>query len=256
MMNARGHIKSGAGWMMARANGQCRYDRMIVVMSHMRAASTALTNILGSHPDISGYGEAHVPYHSATAPGVLAIHQLRRKAWSPKARFLADKILHNALDDAVPDSFYNARAVFLLRRPEATIPSITRLFKHIGSVQFTNETDAAQYYLARILRLRQLWDRFPADQRIGLLSEDIWRDPDQAIGDVQSMLRLSPPLTNTYRSHKASTGHGSGDPLQSAAHSQIQAREVPTDLPDPQIDAGLLMACRAAYADLSVALRT
>ncbi len=236
-------------------NPQCGHQRGIFVLSHMRGATTALSNVLCSHPAISGYGEAHVAYRNRSSLGQLAINQALRGAWSPRAQYLFDKILHNRLDDALPERFFEARAIFLLRRPEPVIRSVSNLFHQLSSDEYPDESAAAQYYLARVTRLEQHWVRFASDRRLGLQSEALLADPDQELARVQGFLRLQPALENRYQSRKASTGRGAGDPLQSSHHAKIKARPQLVETEPIQIAPALLQACQEAHQKLLAAMR-
>ncbi len=249
-VSVRSFVKAPVGAAVAAVNPQCRFDRAIFVMSHMRGATTALSNVLCSHPQISGYGEAHISYQGRGSLGQLAVNQARRSAWSPSARYLFDKMLHNRLDRDLPEAFFAARVVFLLRAPEPTIPSVANLFQHVGSSEYPDETTAAQYYLARVRRLTRLWPRFAPEWRIGLRSEALLSDPEAAVARIQGMLQMSPPLQNRYVSRAASIGAGAGDPIQSGNHARIERRAAQEDVPVPHIAPSLLVQCRKAYEAL------
>ena len=109
--------KASSAWTASMLRPQADYDRCIFVLSHMRGATTALTNVLCSHPQLSGYGETHVSYLAGSGPGRLAVNLMKRKALAFKAPFMVDKILHSHLDLHPDATFYRARAVFLLRAP-------------------------------------------------------------------------------------------------------------------------------------------
>lgn len=246
-------LKATAGAAVAGIAPHCRYDRAIFVISHMRGATTALSNVLCSHPQLSGYGEAHIRYHGRASLGLLALNQARRRVWRPQARCLFDKLLHNRLDAQLPEEFFSARAVFLLRAPELVIPSVANLFRHVGNGEYPDETSAAQYYLSRVQRLSGLWPRFAPQRRIGMASEALLADPEAGLRRIQGMLNLDPPLRNSYQSRTASTRSGAGDPLQSGKFSSIQQRPPSGPAPDPHIAPELLEACRSAHAALLAA---
>ena len=191
----------------------------------MRCGTTALSNILCSRPEISGYGEAHIRYRSTNDLGRLVVNQTIRKAWKPKAGFLFDKLLHNRHDDDVPPDFIKARALFMCRRPEETIPSIRRLFKRLGRDEYTTDHQAAEYYAARIERLSELWALFATENRIGLDYDTLMNDTDRCLEGMTGFIGLAPPLENRYRSHSASIRGGGGDPLVSSKLKMIEPRK-------------------------------
>jgi Sulfotransferase family len=190
---------------------QCSFERCVFIIGHMRCGSTVLSNILCARREISGFGESHVAYRSRHAPGLLALSQIRHRRWKPKARFLFDKILHNRLDECRHPDFFGARAIFVARSPDATIPSILRLFRGIGSSEYPDAASAAEYYRRRLVRMRDLWAGFPADRRIALRYEDLVEAPEAELGRLTAFLQVSPPLANAYPP-VASARHGAGDP--------------------------------------------
>ncbi len=80
--------KALAGGSVSRVLPQCRFETSLFLIGHMRCGSTALSAILCSRPDTSGYGEAHIAYTDRAALGVLALNQMRRGAWTGSATTL------------------------------------------------------------------------------------------------------------------------------------------------------------------------
>ncbi|MCJ2183524.1 sulfotransferase [Novosphingobium sp. 1949] len=235
--------KRGLGWLAGRAFAQCSYANCLFVLAHMRCGSTALSNVICSRPDISGYGETHVRHDGPDAPGRLAVNGLRRGGWRVSAPYQFDKILHSRLDRTAPPAFYDARAIFVVRQPEATIPSIVRLFAKLGRNEYRTQAEAADYYIERVGALAAMWHRFPAERRIGLTHGALLADPDAQLARISRALAIDPPLENTYRSHAASRRGGGGDPYVSARHSRIEpslepvaANAPPLDLPPATAD--------------------
>lgn len=247
----RDGIKAIAGGAVGALNPQCRYESCIFILAHMRCGSTALSNILCSRPDVSGYGEAHVRYDGPGAPGRLVVNQMRRGAWSPRAPYLFDKILHSRHDAATPPAFFRARAVFLARPPGPAIRSIRSLYEKLGRSEYGSDREAAEYYVARIEALLDLWPRFPAERRVGLTHAALLADPEAALARISARLAFDPPLENRYVSPAASTRGGGGDPTASARHTRIEPRPA-----DPAADAAVALdidpalrrAAEAAYA--------
>lgn len=240
--------KSLLGGIVHAADPQCRFDRAVFILAHMRCGSTALSNILCSRAEISGYGEAHVAYRAPGDLGRLVVNQALRRAWKPRARFLFDKVLHNRHDAAAPPEFFQAKAIFLCRRPEDTIPSIRRLFTSLGKKQYVTDASAAQYYLDRVGRLGELWQAFPAEHRVGLTYDALMGNTDACLGQVSAIVGLTPPLKNSYRSHSASVRGGGGDPTASAGHTRItQKPKAEQAAPSLELDADLRQRVCDAY---------
>ena len=215
-------IKQAGGWLLAHSSPRYTYRNGIFILAHMRCGSTALSNILCSRDDVSGYGEAHIRYDGRGALGRLALNQRRRGGWKPGSRFLFDKVLHSRHDNAAPPEFFGARAIFMLREPEPAIRSITKLFTDLGRNEYLTHEAAALYYVERVDALGRLWDRFPEARRIGLTHSGLLADPDRILAGISDTLGFDPPLVNSYASPKASRHGGGGDPTESGKHSRVE----------------------------------
>lgn len=214
-------LKTGAGRALAMAAPQCRYERCIFLIGHMRCGSTALSNVIASSNDISGYGETHVVYENAAGPGVLALNQAKKRAWKLGAPFLFDKVLHNTLDRRPPHSFFAARAIFMIRNPNQAAPSIVRLFKKVGSHEYRSLDSAALYYRDRVMRMTELWRQFPASRRIAINFEDMIEAPDRLLNRLSRFLSLSAPLANHYAPNSLGVAPGAGDPVDAGRYARI-----------------------------------
>ena len=190
----------------------------------MRGATTALTNVLHSHPQVSGYGETHVSYMDGHGPGRLAVNLILRGALKFHAPSMLDKVLHSHLDRKPEGAFYTARAVFLLRSPSATIHSIMRLVQRGELPEIADEADAARYYVQRTQVLARHWKQFSPDRRLGLTTEDLLADPSAAVATLGRWLQLVPDLQNQYRAHALSARPGVGDTTFSAQAQRIEPR--------------------------------
>ncbi|MBT0667170.1 sulfotransferase family protein [Novosphingobium profundi] len=235
--------KRGLGWVAGWTLPSCRYARCIFVLAHMRCGSTALSNILCSRPDFSGYGETHVFHDGLDAPGRLAVNCIRRGSWKRNAPWQFDKILHSRLDRHAPDEFFAARAIFVAREPVATIRSIVTLYRTLGRPEYRDHADAARYYIERLDALAGMWHRFAPERRVGITHRSLMAEPDAILAATSGAIGIEPPLKNAYRSHAASRRGGGGDPLVSGSYSRIEAalpvasgtREF-LDVPDTLLD--------------------
>lgn len=243
--------KQWAGGVLASGGGaRFTFARSVFLLAHMRCGSTAMSNIICSHPQISGYGEAHIRYGGREALGLLAINQMRRGEWKPKATYLFDKILHDRYHREVPAAFFSSRGIFLLREPEPTIRSIVNLFQVIGKAGYNSHIEAANYYAERLETLASLWDRFAPEQRIGLTHRSLLFAPDEALAAISARIGLVPPLTNHYRSPKASLLGGGGDPLESGKQNRIEPALLRPmgNLRALGLPEDLTLACETAFA--------
>jgi hypothetical protein len=225
-------IKHLAGSAMALVLPKCRFDRSIFIMGHMRCGSTALSNILCSHPQISGYGEAHICYKSRSELGLLILNQIKRNSYRKNSTYLFDKILHSRYDSEDFDDFFESRVIFMIREPIKTIQSIRTLFSSIGSNEYSNDILVSDYYEERISSLIANWEKFPPLHRIGISFEQLKTNPEKNLVKISEMLGVSPPLTNSYQQPKNGLGHGAGDPLTSHKYNKIISENISTTSTD------------------------
>lgn len=255
-MNA---VKSGMGKLVSAVSPQADFTRALFILGHMRCGSTALSHILCSRADVSGYGEAHIDYAQTSALGVLTLNQWRRGCWQPRARHLFDKILHNRYDALAVPEFFAARAIFIVRSPAETIASIRTLFATLGSHEYASDAHAADYYAARLAMLLTLWDRFPVNARVGVTHAALTQTPDAELARISARLAFDPALTNRYRQPTGVARRGAGDPLASHRFDRIVAADQTTslsvapsafELPAERIDTlnALYQCCCATFA--------
>lgn len=245
----REHLKSAIGRTTATLMPQCQYRNCIFILAHMRCGSTALSNILCSRPDVNGYGEAHIRYKSREALGRLVVNQALRGGWAPGSKYLFDKLLHSRHDAEAPPAFFEARAIFVARRPKPAIRSIRKLYDGLGRDEYGTDSAAAAYYVERVDRLVELWKAFPADRRVGLTHSDLIGDPEAQLARISSALSLHPPLENRYESPSASRKGGGGDPTASGKFTRIEKRAddlardeaIDLDIP-PELEAAVTQA--------------
>lgn len=216
-------IKAMAGMLTARLDPRCRFDRCIFVIGHMRCGSTALSNILCSRPEISGYGETHIRYADQPALGVLALNHRRRIGGRPGSRYLFDKILHSRYLEHVPEAFFDARAIFVAREPVPSVRSIRNLFARISADEYASDREAAAHYRGRLAQMLRMWDQFPGTNRVALRHADLTTQPDRELARISSALAFEPPLANVYASNPAALRRGAGDPLSSGKLDRIVA---------------------------------
>jgi len=219
------HLKAAAGRVVAGVSPQCDFARAIFVVGHMRCGSTALSNILVDHPQVSGYGEAHIDYRSRADLGTLLLNQQRRGSWRAGAPHLFDKILHSRYDAGAGDDFFAARAVFVARAPAETVRSIGALFAAIGSSEYASDAACAEYLAERMATMLMLWPRFAPGRRIAVTHAALIGDTDATLARVGAMLGLDPPIRNHYARRSAAQARGAGDPLAAHKHTSIVARD-------------------------------
>ncbi len=215
-------VKAAGARFLARDAERYSFRNCIFVIAHMRCGSTALSNIICSRDDVTGYGEAHIRYDARSAIGALALNMRRRGGWTPGARYFFDKILHSRHDLAAPPEFFQSRAIFMLREPEPAIRSIFKLYRDLGRSEYGTHALAADYYIERVTAMAALWARFAPGQRFGLTHADLLSDPEGLLATMSDALRFDPPLRNSYQSLAASRVGGGGDPMVSGQHNRIE----------------------------------
>ena len=95
----------------------------------MRAYTSLLGHILGSHPQINGYYEMHLSYESEKDLAQQLRQYARHEALKPGSRFLFDKLLHNDYALELERLDLEGEVILLsLRQPEQTLKSILGLF--------------------------------------------------------------------------------------------------------------------------------
>jgi len=221
MRNFSNTIKHVGGLVLARNKTVFAFERCVFLLAHMRSCSTALSYVMCSRREVSGYGEAHIQYGDRNAIGRLALNQFRHGSFKLGADFFFDKILHTRLDETVPPEFFRSRAVFAFREPVSTIHSILQLYESIGRKQYRTVEAAAGYYIERMERLSELWDQFPIDRRCGLTHARLLAQPDYVLGRLSDNLGFNPPLQNTYMRPPQLGSANRGDPLKTMRHDRI-----------------------------------
>src|SRR5580698_3253303 len=113
----------------------------LFLLSHMRSYSSVMSHLLGSSPQIDGYGEMHLRYR--TRLSLLALPwKVRHSTGEPLAgQWLLDKILHNKIRSPwrlLPDDRY--RVIIFLRGPRATLRSLLAMKPMLpGEVAWTDQ---------------------------------------------------------------------------------------------------------------------
>ncbi|MCG5535570.1 hypothetical protein [Ectothiorhodospira mobilis] len=199
--------------LLARRPSLLRPAGHLLLFSHMRAKTSLLSHLLGSHPEISGYYEMHIGYYSPRSllKARLLFHSLHPDA--PATRLYFDKILHNR--HRVHHRLLNAsgvRPIFMLRSPVETLSSIMRLYKgraHDGHL--ATEEGALGYYLQRLDGLVDLAGALQRDDVLYIDAEALSRDIGAVTQLLSEALGLSMRIPTEYQIMKLSGQVGRGD---------------------------------------------
>lgn len=221
------------------------YQR-IFLLSHMRAYTSLLGHILGSHPQINGYYEMQMGYTNAQALQMQEQCYAQQDKIKPGSRYLFDKILHNqyalnlqlpALDDAV--------FLMALRQPEQTIKSIIKLFaqKHVDH-PYSHPAEATRYYVERLETLVQISQQNPHGYYY-FDAERIRTDTENTLKKLEEWLQLKTPLSANYQQFAKTGMAGAGD--SSAAIGSGKVIRQATQYTDITLENSLLQQAEQAY---------
>jgi hypothetical protein len=223
----------------------------LFVLSHMRSFSSLLCHVLGSHPEISGYGETQQSYLGRRDLDRL-VKAVRAQTGDPAlGRYVLDKILHNRHEIAPaivvrPD----VRWMFMLRRPADTITSIVNMAHSLAYTgEFSDPARVADYYVGRVTWMAQ----FGAQHGQGALYVDAQRlvdDTDAVLAGLARWLALATPLSREYRTFPLTGAPGHGDPSPNIGTGRVvtDAAERHRDYVPVTIPPDALARADAAYA--------
>ncbi len=199
----------------------------IFLLSHMRANTSLISHILGSHPQISGYYEMHISYCTDDDLSKQKIiltenegaEQLGRKR---QHYYLFDKILHNdyklLLDKLSSETF---KILIAIRPPEQSIKSIIHLFRNKTELHpYANPANATEYYLDRIKEL----SRFCESYKNNYYYYDanlIRTDSKKSLKRIQKWLALTVPLSEKYQVFSLTGQSRVGDSSENMTKGQI-----------------------------------
>ena len=206
----------------------------VFVLGHMRSYSSVLCHVLGSHPEISGYGEMRLAYGRPRDLLRLRARVARSLGSAPKGRLVLDKILHNpyVVSQRMLDGAARINPIFLLRRPAETLPSIVRMAERLGYEKWTGVEGAAAYYANRLAGLERLGAL--CRHALVLRAEELITDTTATLEAIARFLDLREPLRSRYSTFPDTGVAGSGDytdALRSGEILQLEAEAAPQPIP-------------------------
>lgn len=167
--------------------------RRLVLLSHMRAGSSLLTQLIANNEAVDGYGELHLtytePHHLWGLNGkVIWVRKLAR----PRSTIVIDKILHDHLLSPTDlGRMEGLEAMFLVREPSGTLASLSASFG-------LSQSDALDYYLSRLQTLADFTTCQPAGTAIALTYADVIHRTDDSFSLIEQALDLRTPLEDRY----------------------------------------------------------
>lgn len=202
----------------------------IFFLSHMRAYSSLFGHIMGSHPQICGYYELHIGYHSWKSLIRQKMLFFRDEQAKPGLRFMFDKVLHD--DHHVAPGILNARTsrvIFALRHPAKTIPSIMKLYATEDPADpFNDPGFATAYYIDRAQTLTEM-ARAMDGAFFYLDAEALTRDTDRCLQQLSGWLKLESPLDPNYSMQKKTSQSKFGDTSARLRSGKIERAESTLD---------------------------
>ena len=178
----------------------------------MRAYTSLFGHIMGSNPAICGYYEMHIGYYSWRSLIRQKLLFFRGEEIKPGFSSMFDKILHD--DHYISPRILNShrsKAIFCLRRPQETIPSILKLYSDLDpSHEFNRESFATEYYVRRLASLNRIattleQDYFYCD------AESLKVDTEHCLALLSDWLELETPLSPNYSLQKNTSRKRYGD---------------------------------------------
>jgi hypothetical protein len=213
----------------------------------MRAYSSLLGHIIGSHPRINGYYEMHQSYLRDADLAQQIADYSQHDTLKQDSYYQFDKLLHNdyRLNLSLP-ALQDAVIFIALRQPEPTIKSIIKLFRQKSTDHlYTQPAGATDYYLERLQTLTDFAQQHP--QRYHYFdTEKVCTDTDRLLSQLQQWIRVAEPLSREYGSFAKTGVAGAGDtsPLIHTGKILPDFQEVVDDV---ELDATLLQQAEQVY---------
>lgn len=214
----------------------------------MRAYTSLVGHLLGSHPEIDGYYEMHQRYASPEDLETQVQRYIEHEPLKPGSRFLFDKLLHNdyalALECLDPAQTF---VLMTLRSPGPTLKSIVSLFaRKPGDDPHADPVGAAAYYVERLRALAAFAHRYPG--RFHYFDAELVRtDSTRALAALAQWLQLGSPLAEQYQAFARTGVAGAGDSSPAIASGRILREE--TRYPEITLDAASFERAHDAYVD-------
>lgn len=244
-----------------------KLHRYLFILSHARSYTTLLCHILGSHRQISGYGETMLLYESAAD-----LYRLNAKAFAAgnyrkDSEYVLDKLLYDFL--TVSDKVLGLSRIipiFVIREPEPTIASLTRMRVREyeqGIQEWEEGTDrraaagrAAEYYTSRLQTLQAVCARLEVVRGRGILlpARCLLDDTAGTLRFLEAALNLDGPLREQYKVFDNTGQPGYGDTSPRIRSGRV-VRDTSAEDEIP-IPADLLDRARNAYAACMNSLRS
>ena len=178
----------------------------------MRAFTSLLGHILGSHPIINGYFELHISYDAPSALSKQLAELSKHEAVKDHSRYLFDKLLHNDYR-LMPErlGIDDIKILVCLRDPRHSIKSIVNLFAQKQTDDpYERPEEATRYYIERIAHLCD----FCSSHTRGYYyfdAEAVRQAPERLLSALARWLDLDSPLSDRYNTFSQTGKPRKGD---------------------------------------------
>lgn len=220
----------------------------LFLLSHMRAYTSLVGHLLGSHPEVDGYYELHRNYLTDDDLARQLAQYAAHDALKPGGRYLFDKLLHDtySVNLALPE-LADAVVLVSLRPPGPTLASILNLFvQKTGDDLYATPEGAVRYYLDRLATLSGFASQYPGRYRY-FDAPLVVEEPARLLAALGRWLDLATPLSDRYRTFSQTGRPGAGDSSPHIAQGRI-LHAAPPASPDA-LDPDLLALAQAAWRD-------
>jgi hypothetical protein len=229
--------------------------RYLLMLSHMRCYTSLLGHILGSHPEIDGSSETHLPYRNRIDLLKLKyrVYFLNKKI---NGKYIFDKILHN--HPIAPEILDNPRVkiLFALRLPDDAIRSIVNMALNLDRshqvAEFRDPRNVLNYYVGRLDTLKQQCQGMKA-RALYIDADDLLSQTDRVFTFLKRELKLSQDLSENYE-----TFDHTGQPQAGDVSSRIKSGKIDrkkSDFREIEIPDDILARAREAHDSCRTVLR-
>lgn len=205
----------------------------LFLLSHMRANTSLMGHLLGSHEQINGYYEMHIGYYSLKSLVRQKILYSQEHRIKKNSGYMFDKVLHNEhhISERI-QKHPKSHILISIRAPEFTIPSIVSLYQKINpGHEFTSPEFAAAYYCKRLDLLADI----ASVKNFNFLYFDadaIKSKPTLTLQKISRFLDLKTPLCTKYEKMHNTGKEKAGDSSSSLLKGEIiQSELMPAEVP-------------------------
>lgn len=192
----------------------------LFILSHMRSRSSLLSHLLGSHPEICGYGELHYDYPSRTSLFKMHLELFKDLNDINESKYYLDKVLHNSF--VISNKILcnpKVHILVLFREPKATLRSLVEMGEATNKPEYSDTDKMLQYYIKRISYLIDISKKYP---KVRLIESDtVVKNTAHTLKELSDWLNLDSELSENYHLFNKTGMAGHGDPSSSIGSGKI-----------------------------------